>query len=302
MNPSLFSQAETFVWGNARLIDRHLFSALLCGGPTEPVIDTLKAYQNSDGGFGQALEPDNRCPESQPIFVETALVILDKINALSEPRVRTELLLPVCDYLTSITTNEGGVPFVLPSANPYPHTPWMGAPDNPPASLNPTASIAGLLLKAGIQHPWLEQAAAYCWKEIATSQAEAFHDILPMVTFLENAGHNEKAAAELERIAASVRSKHQVELDPEAGGYVKMPLDWAPRPASFFRKLFDDEVIRLHLAALASRQQADGGWPITWDTVSPAAAAEWRGRVTIDALVTLRAYEGEGIAVGLART
>jgi hypothetical protein len=294
MNPSLFSQAETFIWGNARLIDRHLFSALLCGGPAEAVIDTLKAYQNDDGGFGQALEPDNRCPASQPIFVETALVILDKINALRDARVQKELLLPACDYLASITTEAGGVPFVLPSANPYPHTPWMGAPDNPPAALNPTASIAGLLLKAGIQHPWLERASAYCWKEISASQAEGYHDILPVVTFLENAGQSELAAAELERIAARVQGKHLVEMDPNAGGYVKMPLDWAPSPNSFFRKLFDDETIRLHLAALASHQRSDGGWPTSWGSVSPAAECEWRGRVTIDALAVLRAYEEAG--------
>ena len=298
MNPALYSAAETFIWQNARLIDRHLFARLFCQGPLDPIIVTLKAYQNPDGGFGQALEPDNRCPASQPIFVETALHILDRSDALRDARVQAELLLPACDYLASIATQAGGVPFVLPSANPYLHTPWMGAPDHPPAALNPTASIAGLLLKAGLRHPWVEAASAYCWQEIAASQSEGFHDILPMVTFLENAPQRPQAALQLERIAARVRSKHLVELDPKAGGYVQLPLDWAPQPASFFRPFFDGDTIRLHLSALAARQRPDGGWPISWDTVSPAAEAEWRGLVTLNALATLHAYEQAGFPAG----
>jgi hypothetical protein len=297
MNPSLFSRAETFVWKNARLLDRQLFAHLFRKGPVEPVIATLKAYQNPDGGFGQAIEPDNRCPESQPIFVETALLVLDRVHALADPHVRAELLLPACDYLNSITTEAGGVPFVLPSVNKYPHTPWMGAPENPPAWLNPTASLAGLMYKAGIQHPWLEHAAAFCWKEIAASEMDEFHTIMPVVAFLENTPQRDQAALELERITARVRSKHLVEMDPNAGGYVQLPLTWASTPDSFFRKLFDDETIRLHLAALAGRQQPDGGWPISWDSVSPASEMEWRGRVTIDALATLQTYEEAGFAL-----
>ena len=54
--------------------------------------------------------------------------------------------------------------------------------------------------------------------------------------------------------------------------------------------LFDAATLRTHLALLAKRQRPDGGWPITWDTVSPAAEMEWRAKVTIDALATLQAY------------
>ena len=35
-------------------------------GPAEPVIEALRGYRNPDGGFGHALEPDVRCPSSQP--------------------------------------------------------------------------------------------------------------------------------------------------------------------------------------------------------------------------------------------
>jgi hypothetical protein len=298
MNDTLFSRAETFIWTSARLIERQVYACLFCNGPAEGVIRALAAYQNPDGGFGNALEPDNRCPDSQPIFIEHALYILDMVNAITDPRVRTDMLLPVCDYLQTITTSEGGVPFVLPTANRYPHTPWMGAPENPPAALNPTASIAGLLFKSGVQHAWLDRASDFCWREIPANQKEGFHDLMPVTTFLLNAPDQKRAAGQLERISEIIRKPGVVEMDPTAGGYVKMPLDWAPTPTSFFRKLFDDETLRLHLTALARRQQADGGWAINWDPISPVVDYEWRGRLTIDALVSLRGYKEAGFSMG----
>ena len=298
MNPNLFSRAETFLWTNARLLERRLFACLFRDGSAESVVAALKAYQNPDGGLGHALEMDNRCPDSQPLFVEFGLYVLDRVNALRDPRVQNEILLPMCGFLQSITTPEGGVPFSLPSANPYPHTPWMEAPENPPAGLNPTASIAGLLLKSGVQHPWLEQASQYCWREIPRNQKQGYHDLTPLITFLRNAPDPDRAARELERIAAIIRAPGVVEMDPHAGGYAQMPLDWAPAPDSFCRPLFDDDTLRLHLSELAKRQQPDGGWPITWDAVSPFAASEWRSHVTINALVTLREYEKAGLFSG----
>jgi hypothetical protein len=81
-----------------------------------------------------------------------------------------------------------------------------------------------------------------------------------------------------------------VALDPQAEGYVQFPLEWAPRPDHPLRPIFDDATLQTHLAVLAARQQPDGGWPINWQALSPAAEAEWRGWVTIEALRKLKAY------------
>ena len=125
------------------------------------MLAALRAYQNEDGGFGQALEPDIRCPDSQPVPVQHALEILEAVGR------DAEMVRGACDFLTTITTAEGGVPFVLPSARKYPHAPWWNTDDDPPASLNPTAAIVGLLHTLGIDHPWLQPASAYCWERIA---------------------------------------------------------------------------------------------------------------------------------------
>lgn len=117
---------------------------------------------------------------------------------------------------------------------------------------------------------------------------------MPAITFLEHAPDRTRAEHELQRIAARLSQPGVIELDAYAEGYVQRPLDWAPTPQSFCRRFFDDENIATHLGALANRQQLDGGWPISWDAISPAVEIEWRGRVTIEALRTLDAYERGG--------
>jgi len=284
------ANAQDFIWKNARLIDRRRFAFHFLAESADGVLSALKAYQNADGGFGNALEPDKRDPHSQPLDVEFAFKLLDEIGMMGEADVQRELVLPACDFLLSATTEEGGVPFTLPSVNDYPNAPWMPAPENPPADLNPTADLAGLLLKYHVQHPWLARAVPYCWSAIEASETEQYHTLMPVICFLEYAPDQQRAARELERVMRRIQEKNLVEYDPAAKGYVKMPLDWAPTPQAYCRRLFDDAVIQAHLQALEARQQSDGGWPITWEPVSKAVELEWRGAWTVDALLVLKAY------------
>ena len=55
------------------------------------------------------------------------------------------------------------------------------------------------------------------------------------VVFLQNAPDPARASARLAQLVERARQPGLVELDPDAGGYVHMPLDWAGRPDSPFR-------------------------------------------------------------------
>jgi hypothetical protein len=57
-------RARDFVLRNARLLERQRFAHRFDGAPRDGVIAALAAYQNEDGGFGNALEPDKRTPHS----------------------------------------------------------------------------------------------------------------------------------------------------------------------------------------------------------------------------------------------
>src|SRR5215211_7932478 len=152
----LLESAQTFILSNARLLERRLFAFLFHQGNPDHVRTALLAYQNADLGFGNALEPDKRTARSQPIDQEFALRVLDDIG------FDRGIALQICDFLETITTTEGGVPFVLPTVRDAPRAPWWDTdPDEPPASINPTASITGLLHKYKIQHPWLDRATDY---------------------------------------------------------------------------------------------------------------------------------------------
>ena len=282
MSRTVFERAEEFIWNNARLLERQRFAYHFKGGSREAVIAALRAYQNADGGFGHALEPDIRCPQSQPVPVQHALEFLD------DTRFDAQMVQRACDYLMTITTPEGGVPWLLPSAHQYPRASWWNAVDDLPASLNPTAAIAGVLHKNQVQHPWLAPATAYCWSQIADLQAEEMHEMGAVLAFLYYAPDRERAERELDRLVGAMFATGLV-ADARAAGYVRKPLDWAPTPDHPLRKHFREADIAANLDALIADQQADGGWPITWRAASQSCELEWRGWVTLGALLTLRA-------------
>lgn len=279
------SKATDFIWRTARLLERRRFAYLFLDGERQAVLEALRPYQNPDGGFGNALEPDVRAPVSQPIPTWTALCILDEVAAFDNSMVTR-----TCDYLQSITSEEGGVPFVLLSVRNYPRAPWWESGDSPTASLNPTAAIAALLHKHHIEHPWLAAATDYCWRQLDSMEQTNPYEMRAVLPFLDFVPDRQRAEEVFTRVGAKILEQKLVALTPTTEEETHTPLNFAPNPQSLARRLFADDVIEAHLDALATAQQEDGGWQFNWLAWNPAAALEWRGIVTIEALVTLRAY------------
>jgi hypothetical protein len=277
-------RARDFILRNARLLDRRRFAFRFDGGASHDVVTALRAYQNADGGFGHALEPDLRCSASQPVPVEQALHILDEV-ADFEPGIVQRC----CDWLAHVATDAGGVPFALSTLAEGPHAPWWKASGN--GSLNPTAGILGLLYKHRVTHAWIPRAAAYCWNALESDALNQVgpDDAISILTFLEHAPERERADAVFEILGKRICAE-LVALEPDAPGYVKMPLEFAPTPDRMARRLFGADTMSTHLDALEKRQSDDGGWPITWSPPSSAATSEWRAIVTIKWLDTLHAY------------
>ena len=287
-------RAEEFLWRNARLLERLRFEHLFRDGDPGGVVAALRPYQRSDGGFGHALEPDFRGPISQPTTALGALQVLDEAG-----RFDADVVGPLCDWLMTVTTDEGGVPMVLTSAGAYPRAPWWDPSPEQRASMLPTAGLAGLLHRHGVDHPWLDPATEFSWRalgavaeRIATGQwlLQLAYDVNVALAFLDwvpDRGRAERVATELGELLVS---SGVVALDPATEGEVAMPLDFAATPASAARRWFDDATIEAHLDALADGQAEDGGWTVPWEAWVPAAGLEWRGWQTIERLKTLRAY------------
>ena len=98
------------MWCNARLLERSLFAHLFGRGSSQAILSALRAYRNLDGGFGHALEPDVRAPDSMPLHTELALRALNAAGVLDP-----DLALGSCDFLASVAEDSGRVPIVLPT-------------------------------------------------------------------------------------------------------------------------------------------------------------------------------------------
>jgi hypothetical protein len=281
----LLEGAAGFVWRSGRLIDRHRLAHLFLGGERAPVLAALAAYQNPDGGFGNALEPDLRGPGSQPEPVEVAFWVLDEVGAMDDPMV-----VAACDWLATVTTADGGVPFVLPSAMEYPRAPWWETAPDPPAALVPTAAVAGLLHKHQVAHPWLEGATAFSWRAIEAMTEASPYDVRSVLPFLDHVPDRDRAEAAFAKVGGLTLEQGLVALDPAATGEAHFPLDYAPAPGTMARRLFSDDVLDAHLDHLVASQQPDGGWLVNWPAWTEAAGLEWRAWATVRNLAVLRAY------------
>ena len=279
-----FDAAANFLAAGARVLDRRVFERLFGGGAAAPVRDAVAAYRNPDGGFGNALEPDCRAAASQPAAVEMALRILDVADAWDERLARDSI-----DWLVTIAPAEGGAAFIQPSVSEGPHAPWWVPAEGHPASLIQTGQIAATLYARGLAHPWLDGAARVMWSGIENLADPNGYEMFGVLAFLEHVPDRARAADAFDRVGPLLLSSGLVALDPEAAGETFGPLAFAPLPGSIARPLFDAAVIDAHLDHLAGTQGDDGGWMFNWPSWSPAAEADWRGFITVDALRVLRA-------------
>ena len=284
MRIGLLARAEAFLASNARLLERRIFSHVLRGGPKQAVLDALRAYQNGDGGFGGALEADVLAEESQPIHVEYALFRLAEVDAQD-----VSMATRACEFLARTADPSGGVPAILQSALDSPHAVHWNSPSSLEPSIERTIGLAGLLHRQGVDHPWLEQVTAICWKRLEEPLGEA-HLLLGALQFLEHAPDRERADALYDSVARQVPAAQWFRLETPVTSYGLTPLHFAPTPDARCRSVFAGDVIEAHLADLSQQQQEDGGWPIYWEPPGPAALSAWRSRWTLDAISALHAW------------
>lgn len=266
--------ARRFVQLSGRLLDRRRLAHLLDGGPPGPVVAAVAAYANPDGGYAGVLEPDVRTLSSQPIAALSAFDVLAEVGAPAPPAA--------LGWLASVTNPDGGIPFHLPAADDAPQAPWMQPAET--SSLHMTAAVTAAALRVGVRGPWADAALAFCRTAVARSERLSAHELLYALDLLDTAGD----LATLERLHRQVPAHGRLPVQGGADDEALGPLDLAPRPGSAVRGLLDAGVVDAAVTALAGAQLPDGGWDVDWQVWSPAAHVEWRARLTVEALATLR--------------
>ncbi|MDR0883430.1 MAG: hypothetical protein LBN05_02330 [Oscillospiraceae bacterium] len=278
MNNTTYTRARDFLYRNARPLDFARFQYHFENGSKEAVLNALAAYQNEDGGFGHALEPDAWNPHSSPIQTWTATEILREIGFTDS---RHPIIKGILRYLAGGQDFDGEYWDNEPlSNNDYPHAPWWHK-ENPHIvkhDCNPTAVLAGFIVRfaektddlyaLGCQ---IAKAQYDIYADDAFADEGIVHDGHGLFCYLRmwqycsdaNASDVFNLADMGERLKADV--KCGITADKAA-----WETDYIYKPSFFFNSrdsifyVDNKDIADYECDFIIRTQQPDGAWPIPW--------------------------------------
>ena len=300
-----FNRARDFLYSQARPLEKAIFKLEFENGSFEDVLTELAKFQNPDGGFGQALEPDVRTPSSSALCTEMGLRYLAERDIPADH----SMVGGAVKYLLESFVADAQVWCVLPAdANDHPHAPWWHDEDGSLARtfdnflVIPRAGILASMYHYAELVPagWLVAVTERTVRDIAGLETEKFGgggDTLVYALRLAEAqglatNFNSRLLPRLREVADVI-----VARDPQTwAGYSAPPLKLAPTPTStLVDQLVND--LQIHLDYLIEQQTPEGTWEPTWSWGESypddweKAKHEWRGILTVDHLISLHAYK-----------
>ncbi|WP_117000272.1 hypothetical protein [Desertimonas flava] len=294
MNDVDLAAAEAFLTTHGRQLDRLRLQLQLGAVDAPQVLSALDGYQNPDGSYGWGLEPDLRDRAGQPGAALHAFEVFDEVAALTG--IRTPSAVKLCDWLGGVALADGGLPFALPVVRPDGCAPFWRDADPTVSSLHITAAVTAPALRLArhdevvAAHPWLVRSTRYCLDQIAARQrSSSTLELTYSLAFLDALAATDETTGHARRLGAVIPADGMMHVEGGRDDEFLRPLNFSPFPGGPSRSLFDPAIIGAELDRLASRQLDDGGWPPEFDSYSPAAELEWRGYLTVAAVITLRA-------------
>ncbi len=243
LSSAAMDRARTFIYSHARPLERALYAYHFESGSAEAVFDALAAFQNPDGGFGRALEPDVRLPESSALATTTGLQILRALGAESSH----PLVSGAMRYLLSIyDMHHQAWPIIPPNVDSAPHAPWwFYRPDLTLHLSNPRPEIAGYcilyadLVPAVLRESLLDSVLDHF--DSLPDKMDLHDDLLCYVRLAETEPLPESIRAhlitKLDRMISASVSRDSAAWD----GYVMRPLKAVRSPESPFAAGLGDE-------------------------------------------------------------
>jgi hypothetical protein len=303
LTPKQFESARAYMHTRARSLERARFIHLYEGESKESVQIELAKFQNNDGGFGHALEPDMWSPSSSSLATEVGLRTLLELGVPSDNLMIQEAL----KYLQNSIDPEKKTWRVAPlDVNEYPHAPWW---HDDGTSLSQTFDEYKVIPRAGIlasllhfaeslPQGWLEMLIDDTTHTILNLEPEAFGgggDTFVYAQRLAQApGFSEPLRDQLIDRLGNIADQI-VTRDPDSWTqYCVPPLKLAPTPDSIAASKLSD-CLPAHLDYLIETQHPEGYWDVTWSWSEypdewKIAKSEWRGILTLEGLGSLSAY------------
>lgn len=240
-----------------------------CEGSAGDVAGALATYQNTDGGFGNQLEPDIHAPESNPFAVRIAMQYLQLL-----PReVAREMRARLREWLIAHQHEDGDWHFSDATKAGF-LQPWFAAWEFP--SLNPACCVVGLANSLELASPeMLSRATTLFAKKASLEQVSSggFYDLLPYVEYSLGVTLPTEYT---EAIATSIVRRAEAGEFEDAEHFFTLAFGGAPEITAGI----PGEMIARFTTQLLGEQQDDGGWPTPYDDA-------WRVWTTANAMAVL---------------
>lgn len=290
-----FEKARAFIYRNARPLDLARWQYHFENGSKDDVINALSYYQNADGGFGNAMEPDSWNPNSSPIATWAATEVLREIAFSDSAHPVVAGILRYLESGSDFDNEHRQWLNVVQSNNDFPHAVWWKYGENGSEfKYNPTASLAGFLIKfanresklyaKGVEiakeaFAFLKTNAPFDEQHITTCFINLYNDCLfANAKFLDMDSFE---AILMRQVNCCINRNCETWFTE----YHTKPSDFILSKDSIFYS-GNEELVRRECELLIENQQQDGGFPITWSwwTEYPEfhiSANWWRGSFVI---------------------
>ena len=295
LNKESFEKAKNWIRINGRQLEKARLENNI-----NKIQVALKQFQNPDGGFGHAIEPDLRAPDSSVLGTSIAFQTL---RSLSVRQFAPEVYLPAIKFLLNNYDSRQMAWRIIPkTAENYPQAPWWNQADREDSfsgfNLNPTAEILGYLFdfKEQVPDKLIFSLSNQVMKVLKKLKEIEMHDFLCCMR-LSDSDHlddsfKQNILNELTRLLDSC-----VVMDPSKwGGYGLRPLQVADSPNSFFYNKLKKSV-EANLDYEINTQDISGTWLPTWTWKDKfpnsweQAKKEWTGIITFEKLVILKRFQ-----------
>lgn len=305
MEQGTYQRAKNFIYRNARPIDMARWQYHFDGGSRANILNILSYYQNEDGGFGHALEPDCWNPYSAPVQTIIAIEILNEIGFYNKEH---PVVLRILSYIDKNIKQFGHLGFDPMSNNDYPHARWWSVKeeDSEFSSVHTQSPplIGFVLLNADKSSELYEvncKMAIKAYEDyINQEDRQLCHyllDYVKLMEYLELANVNELIDMDVFKdvLKKDVSNAIINDCNEWRMNYDRKPSFYHCLPDSIF---YEDnkEVSRLECDYIINSQLNDGSWYIPWDWgdyINECAISKnwWKSDKIIRNMLYLKAFE-----------
>lgn len=268
---TIYRKAQQFVYRHARPIDLARWQYHFENRTQEDVLTCLAYYQNPDGGFGHALEPDAWDPLSTPIQTWAATEILWEISFSEREHPTVQGILR---YLASGKDFDGHFWYnSVKSNNNFLHAPWWSTEKDTHGNenYNPTVSLAGFILRFADSSSELyklgRRIAQEAIEQLLTGRRE--NDMHTLSCYIRLLDYCQATELDIELDALSAHLKKEVN-QAITHEKEKWGVDYICKPSQFLKStdsLFyadNSAIADFECEFIVKTQLEDGSWVIPW--------------------------------------